>query len=98
MIIKYKLKEKEENEKLEECAKRFWKNHQLRNDSIITDLFSGLLKNEFLCSECGYHKITFEPFNSLNLSIPNYNYLLNKIVKFIFILKKKHLLKIWLKK
>ena len=72
------LEEKREDEKEIECAERFWKNHQLRNDSIITDLFSGLLRSDILCSECGYHNITFEPFNTLILAIPSYNYLYNR--------------------
>ena len=40
------LKEKSPNESELECAKRFWEMHIRRNDSIITDLFSGLLKSE----------------------------------------------------
>ena len=65
------LKEKGEKETEIECAERFWKNHQKLNDSIITDLFSGLLKSDVICSECGFDNITFEPFNTLTLPIPN---------------------------
>ena len=72
------LKEKGEDETELNCAERFWKNHQLRNDSIITDLFSGLLKNDVFCSKCRFDNITFDPFNTLTLAIPNYNYLKNK--------------------
>ena len=64
------LKEKQENETDQECAKRFWKNHLERNDSIITDLFSGLLKSEVICRKCGFHNITFDPFNTLTLAFP----------------------------
>jgi len=64
------LKEKQENESDQECAERFWKNHLERNDSIITDLFSGLLKSEVNCSKCGFKNITFDPFNTLTLAIP----------------------------
>ena len=64
------LKEKQEEETDQECAERFWKNHLERNDSIITDLFSGLLKSEVLCRKCGFQNITFDPFNTLTLAIP----------------------------
>ena len=73
------LKEKDKDEKELECADRFWKLHQKRNDSIITDLFSGLLKSDVLCSVCGYHNITFDPFNTLTLAIPPHNYIFNKL-------------------
>ena len=73
------LKEKGEKESELECAKRFWNLHLERNDSIITDLFSGLLKSDVICSECGFDNITFDPFNTLNLAIPNSRYLLDKI-------------------
>ena len=71
------LKEKGENESEIECSERYWKYHQLRNDSIITDLFSGLLKKYIICSNWGYHSITFDIFNTLTLDIPSYNYLNN---------------------
>ena len=38
------LKQKGKDENDIECAKRFWNSHLDRNDSIITDLFCGLLK------------------------------------------------------
>ena len=63
------LKEKQENETDQECAERFWKNHLERNDSIITDLFSGLLRSEVICGKCGFKNITFDPFNTLTLAI-----------------------------
>ena len=72
------LKEKGENEEEKDCAKRFWDNYQKFNDSIITDLFSGLLKNDVECSNCHYHNITFDPFNTLTLPIPPDYYLTNK--------------------
>ena len=64
------LKEKQEDETDQECAKRFWVNHLERNDSIITDLFSGLLKSEVVCGNCGFKNITFDPFNTLTLALP----------------------------
>jgi len=72
------LKEKGKDESELDCAKRFWENHLNRNDSIITDLFSGLLKSEVICSKCGFNNITFDPFNTLTLAIPPYSYLSRK--------------------
>jgi len=75
------LPEKQENESDFECASRFWKLHLTLNDSIITDLFSGLLKSEVNCSNCGFHNITFDPFNTLTLAIPSAKKLLEKTKK-----------------
>ena len=65
------LKEKGENESEIDCAKRFWDLHVQLNDSIITDLFSGLFKSEVHCSKCNFDNITFDPFNTLTLPIPS---------------------------
>ena len=73
------LKEKGNDETEQECANRFWKLHLKRNDSIITDLFCGLLKSDVVCSECDFHNITFDPFNTLTLAIPDDKYLMNKV-------------------
>jgi ubiquitin carboxyl-terminal hydrolase 4/11/15 len=67
------LKEKGKNESEFECAKRFWDLHVELNDSIITDLFSGLFKSEVHCSKCNFDNITFDPFNTLTLPIPSFN-------------------------
>ena len=67
------LKEKGKNESEFECAKRFWDLHVELNDSIITDLFSGLFKSEVHCSKCNFDNITFDPFNTLTLPIPSLN-------------------------
>ena len=65
------LKEKGENESEIDCAKRFWDLHVQLNDSIITDLFSGLFKSEVHCNKCNFDNITFDPFNTLTLPIPS---------------------------
>ena len=75
------LKEKQENEQDFDCAKRFWEQHLERNNSIITDLFSGLLKSEVICNDCGFDNVTFDPFNTLTLAIPNKK-IYNKINRF----------------
>ena len=65
------LKEKGNDESDLECAKRFWNLHIKLNDSIVTDLFSGLLKSEVHCPNCNFINITFDPFNTLTLPIPS---------------------------
>ena len=67
------LKEKGENERELDCAKRFWDLHVKLNNSIITDLFSGLFRTEVQCTnpDCQYKNITFDAFNTLILPIPS---------------------------
>ena len=72
------LKEKEDEEDDLKCASRFWKLHLERNDSIITDLFSGLLKSEVICNSCGFDNVTFDPFNTLTLAIPSNTFISKK--------------------
>ena len=65
------LKEKQKDESELDCAKRFWNLHVKLNDSIITDLFSGLFKSSVTCNKCSYESIRFQPFNTLILAIPH---------------------------
>ena len=67
------LKEKQENETDEECAKRFWECNLKRNDSIITDLFCGQFKSTITCPNCGRINITFDPFDAINLPMAKKN-------------------------
>jgi ubiquitin carboxyl-terminal hydrolase 8 len=55
---------------LEKQAAEAWKNHLLRNRSIIVDLFQGQIKSSLKCHECGYVSHKFEPFMYLSLPIP----------------------------
>ena len=75
------IKEKGEDESELEYAERFWNSHNKSNDSIITHLFSGLLKSDVKCSKCGFDYITFDPFNSLTLEIPPQDYVLKRRYK-----------------
>ena len=67
------MKEKQDNETDEECAKRFWECNLKRNDSIITDLFCGQFKSTITCPQCGRINITFDPFDTINLPMVNRN-------------------------
>ena len=67
------MKEKQEGETDEQCAKRFWDCNLRRNDSIITDLFCGQFKSTITCPNCGNINITFDPFDTINLPMINRN-------------------------
>ena len=85
------IKEKGENETDVECSKRFWDNYLKRNDSIVTDLFCGQFKCTVSCPECNLVKIIFDPFNSLNLNLPEKKN--NFINSFIFFYVPKYCLR-----
>lgn len=51
-------------------AKEAWDNYKLRNDSVIVDLFHGLLKSTVQCPECSKISVTFDPFCYLSLPLP----------------------------
>ena len=78
------LKEQQKGETDVDAALRFWKLHIERNDNIITDLFHGLFKSTITCPKCNYKSITYDPFNTLALTIPN-----EKIVNYLNQSRKK---------
>uniref|UniRef100_A0A8C8RP72 Ubiquitin carboxyl-terminal hydrolase n=1 Tax=Pelusios castaneus TaxID=367368 RepID=A0A8C8RP72_9SAUR len=51
-------------------AKEAWKNHRLRNHSIIVDIFHGLFKSTLVCPKCSKVSVTFDPFCYLTLPLP----------------------------
>ena len=50
--------------------KQTWSQHLQRNQSIIVDLFHGLLKSTITCEKCKHQSVKFEPFTFLNLPLP----------------------------
>lgn len=48
-----------------------WQDHLKRNDSIIVDLFHGLLKSTLNCITCSEISIKFDPFCYLSLPLPS---------------------------
>ncbi|KAF8325456.1 uncharacterized protein EI90DRAFT_3019088 [Cantharellus anzutake] len=44
--------------------------YQKRDDSIVVDLFQGLLKSTITCPGCSKESVTFDPFTTLSLPIP----------------------------
>ena len=81
------IQEQKDNESDLDCANRFWNLHLRRNDSIITDLFSGQYKNTIECPDCHWISITYDPFNTLILPIPNKPSIVKKNITFFFIPK-----------
>ncbi|KAJ6008232.1 hypothetical protein N7540_012208 [Penicillium herquei] len=55
---------------LEDFAVQCWDIYKARNDSVITDLFSGMYKSTLVCPECDKVSIMFDPFSHLTLPIP----------------------------
>ena len=48
-----------------------WGNYLLRNNSIVTRVFGGLLKSTVRCEKCSTLSTTFDPFLFLSLPIPS---------------------------
>lgn len=54
----------------EKDAEDSWQNHLKRNQSIIVDLMHGQFKSTVKCPDCDKLSITFDPFMSVSLPIP----------------------------
>ncbi|EXJ64486.1 hypothetical protein A1O7_00822 [Cladophialophora yegresii CBS 114405] len=55
---------------LQAFADKNWYEHEARNDSVITDLFTGMYKSTVTCPVCDKVSITFDPFLNLTLHLP----------------------------
>lgn len=53
-----------------EVAMEAWENYKKRNDSVILDIFHGLLKSTVVCPECPKVSVTFDPTCYLSLPLP----------------------------
>jgi len=53
-----------------EVAMEAWENYKKRNDSVILDIFHGLLKSTVVCPECPKVSVTFDPSCYLSLPLP----------------------------
>lgn len=51
-------------------AEKAWNRYKSKNDSIIVDLFHGLLRSQLICPQCNKKVVIFEPFVTLSLPIP----------------------------
>ncbi|XP_022252352.1 ubiquitin carboxyl-terminal hydrolase 15-like isoform X2 [Limulus polyphemus] len=54
----------------EVVAKEAWENYLKRNNSIIVDIFHGLLKSTLVCPVCSKVSVTFDPSCYLSLPLP----------------------------
>ncbi|KAL5474915.1 hypothetical protein EMCRGX_G026942 [Ephydatia muelleri] len=54
-----------------EVAKQAWKVHRMRNDSFLVDFFQGQFRSTLVCSECSKVSVTFDPFMTMSVPIPN---------------------------
>ena len=52
------------------AAKAAWGGYLGANDSIVTDIFSGLLQSTIECLACNHRSLSFDPFIDLSLPIP----------------------------
>ncbi|KAF0690341.1 Aste57867_18272 [Aphanomyces stellatus] len=55
-------------------AKEEWDNYLKRNDSIVTDHFMAQLRSHVTCPSCQNESITFDPYMSLSVPVPNEAY------------------------
>ncbi len=63
-------------------AEESWQDHKKRNDSIIVDIFHGLLKSTLNCLDCGEISIKFDPFCYLSLPLPSKK---ERLIELIFV-------------
>ncbi|KAI2630734.1 UCH-domain-containing protein [Hypoxylon sp. NC1633] len=55
---------------IRQMAEEVWSITKKRDDSVISDLFTGLYKSTLVCPTCEKVSITFDPFNNLTLPLP----------------------------
>ncbi|KAJ9608873.1 hypothetical protein H2200_006644 [Cladophialophora chaetospira] len=60
----------EDSAALQAFGDKNWYEHEARNDSIVTDLFTGMYKSTVTCPVCDKVSITFDPFLNLTLHLP----------------------------
>jgi ubiquitin carboxyl-terminal hydrolase 8 len=48
----------------------YWKNYLKNNYSIIKEVFGGLYISKVKCGNCGNYNCTFDPFDSIQLQLP----------------------------
>lgn len=63
-------------------AEESWQDHKKRNDSIIVDIFHGLLKSTLNCLVCNEISIKFDPFCYLSVPLPSKK---ERLIEFFFV-------------
>lgn len=67
-----------------------WKNHKLRNDSIIVDLFHGQLRSRCICPKCNCTTVVFDPYVALSLPIAPPNQKAAEVLYIPYDMTEKH--------
>lgn len=66
------IEEQDVNKESDQAAsERWWKNHLLRENSIIVDLFHGQFKTKITCPDCKRQCVNYDSFMFLSLPIPS---------------------------
>ena len=68
-----KKEEEEETKKVENFEKiafLSWKEHLLRNRSIVVDLMQGQLRSRLKCLDCGTESVKFDSFMFMSVPLP----------------------------
>ena len=63
-------------------ADEAWRVYQMRNDSIIVDLFQGQYRLTLICPACHKISVTFDPFLYLALPLPSKKTMFNIVLFF----------------
>ena len=50
---------------------RCWKKFVEKGHSLITDIFTGMLYSSLMCPNCNFKSDKFDPYSSIQLSLPN---------------------------
>ena len=58
-----------------EVAELAWRRHRMRNDSRIQDLFAGQYRSELICPSCNNISVTFDPYTSVSVQLPQASHL-----------------------
>ena len=66
----------------QDLADEYWANTVRNNASYFYALFMGQFQSKLICSKCKKEKIKYEPFNALNLPIPEEDKIIVKICLF----------------
>ena len=54
---------------LEDWGRRGWTAHEMRNKSVVVDLFHGMLKSTTICGECAGIEVSFDPFQEITVPL-----------------------------
>ncbi|CAM9505947.1 unnamed protein product, partial [Ectocarpus sp. 12 AP-2014] len=61
-------------------AEESWRRYLMRNDSVMVDTCTGLLRSHVTCPQCNLSSVTFDPYTSLSLPLPFDNAVMVKVL------------------